>query len=107
MSPREVAEALEKNYHTTRSLLRKMEDDGEVRRSAGRYVAPSMDTRQDQSRSPGVSCQHPDLVDQEDHMKQQQRPWSGRVDGSDDADDTDYSDDGDDKDASSNGGEQT
>jgi len=103
MSPREMAEALEKNYHTTRSLLRKMEDTGEVRQSAGRYVPRSLDTRQDQSRSPGVSCQHPDLVDQEDHMKQQQRPWSGRVDGSDGADDTDYSDDGDNKDASSNG----
>jgi len=90
MSAREVAEALEKNYHTTRSLLRKMEDTCEVRRSAGRYVAPSMVTNQDQSRSPGVSCQ------------QQQRSGSGGVDGSDDTDYVDYNDDADDKGASSN-----
>ncbi len=108
MSPREVAEALEKNYHTTRSLLRKMEDTGEVRRSAGRYVARSLDTRQDQSRSPGISRQQAGLVDQGDRIKQQQRPGSGG-DGSDYADyadDIDYTDDGDDDDdtgASSHG----
>src|SRR5260370_10316267 len=31
MSPRQVAEALDKNYHTTRSLLRKMEDSAVIR----------------------------------------------------------------------------
>ena len=103
MSPREVAEALEKNYHTTRSLLRKMEDTGEVRRSAGRYVALSLDTRQDRSRSPGISSQQPGLVEQGDRIKQQQRPGSGGVDGSDDADDIDYTDDCDDTGATSNG----
>jgi len=87
MSPREMAEALQKNYHTTRSLLRKMEDTGEVSRCDGRYVAPSMVTNQDQSRSPGVSCQQPGLVDQGDRIKQQQRPESGGVDDTDDADD--------------------
>src|SRR5260221_8082980 len=35
MSPREIAEALEKNYHTTRSILRKMEETGEVGRLRG------------------------------------------------------------------------
>jgi hypothetical protein len=30
MSPREIAEALKKNYHTTRSILRKMEGMGEI-----------------------------------------------------------------------------
>ena len=39
MSPREVAEALEKNYHTTRSLLRKMEETGEVMQRYGKYLA--------------------------------------------------------------------
>jgi len=106
MSARQIAEALEKNYHTTRSLLRKMEDTGEVRRSAGRYVALPMVTGQDRSRSPGISHRQPDLVDQEDRIKQQQRPGSGGVDGSDDtdyADHADYSDDDDDTGVSSNG----
>jgi len=87
MSPQEVAEALEKNYHTTRSLLWKMEDDGEVRRSAGRYVALPMVTNQVQSRSPGISPRQADLTNHEDRIKQQQRPGSGGVDGSDDDDD--------------------
>ena len=86
MSARQIAEALEKNYHTTRSLLRKMEDTGKVRRSAGRYVALSMVTGQVQSRSPGISRQQAGLVDQGDRMKQQQRPCSGRVDGGDGSD---------------------
>jgi hypothetical protein len=103
MSAREVAKALEKNYHTTRSLLRKMEDTGQVRRSAGRYVALSMDTGQVRGRSPCISRQQAGLVEQEDHIKQQQRTWSGRVDGSDDSDDTDYADEGDDDGAASNG----
>jgi len=105
MSPREVAEVLEKNYHTTRSLLRKMEDTGQVRRSAGRYVALSMDTGQDRSRSPGISPQQPDLVDQEDRMKQQQRPGNGGGDGSDRSDYIDYTDygDGSDDGTTSNG----
>jgi AAA domain len=41
MSPREIAEALEKNYHTTRSMLRKMEETGEVVRLHGRYLVLS------------------------------------------------------------------
>jgi hypothetical protein len=99
MSPQEVAEALEKNYHTTRSLLRKMEDTGEVRRSGGRYVALPMVTGQDRSRSPGISPQQSDLTNHKDRIKQQQRPGSGGVDGSDD---TDYADVADDTGASSN-----
>jgi hypothetical protein len=39
MSPRQVAEALDKNYHTTRSLLRKMEAAGEIRQVKSHYVA--------------------------------------------------------------------
>ncbi len=99
MSPREMAEALEKNYHTTRSLLRKMEDTGEVRRSGGRYVALPMVTGQDRSRSPGISPRQADLTNHKDRIKQQQRPGSGGVDGSDD---TDYADDDDDTGAASN-----
>lgn len=46
MSPREIAEALDKNYHTTRSLLRKMEEAGEIRRCNRHYVAISPDAGQ-------------------------------------------------------------
>jgi hypothetical protein len=41
MNPREIAEALEKNYHTTRSILRKMEETCEVTRLHGRYLVLS------------------------------------------------------------------
>jgi DNA-binding CsgD family transcriptional regulator len=102
MSPREIAESLQKNYHTTRSLLRKMEDTGEVRRSAGRYVALPMVSGQGRSRSPGISRQQADPTNHEDRIKQQQRPGSGGVDGSDGSDYTDYGDVDDDKGASSN-----
>ena len=42
MKTREIAETLQKNYHTTRSLLRKMEDSGDVRRVDGHYRAVSV-----------------------------------------------------------------
>ncbi len=45
MSAREIAATLPKNYHTTRSLLRKMEDAGEVRHADGHYLAVSADSR--------------------------------------------------------------
>jgi hypothetical protein len=35
----QVAEALDKNYHTTRSLLRKMEEAGDIRQTNHQYVA--------------------------------------------------------------------
>ncbi|HZU66280.1 MAG TPA: AAA family ATPase [Ktedonobacteraceae bacterium] len=38
MSPRKIAETLEKNYHTTRSILRKMEQTGEVTQLHGHYL---------------------------------------------------------------------
>jgi hypothetical protein len=39
ISPRQVEEVLDKNYHTTRSLLRKMEAAGEIRHVNSHYVA--------------------------------------------------------------------
>ena len=39
MSPRQVAEALDKNYHTTRCLLRKLEVAGEIQHADSQYVA--------------------------------------------------------------------
>ena len=60
MSPREVAEALEKNYHTTRSLLRKMEEAGEVARLQGRYLARSgTRSRQQVPPAPGNGLVNP------------------------------------------------
>jgi hypothetical protein len=38
MSPRQVAEALDKNYHTTRCLLRKLEAAGEIQHANSQYV---------------------------------------------------------------------
>jgi len=47
MSPRDVAEALDKNYHTTRSLLRKMEEAGEIRRLGRCYAALPLEANQE------------------------------------------------------------
>lgn len=44
LSPRQLAEALGKNYHTTRSLLRKMADAGEVQHTGQHYFALPDDT---------------------------------------------------------------
>ena len=52
MTPREIAEALEKNYHTTRSILRKMEETGEVTRLHGRYFVLSVEAESSGQRQP-------------------------------------------------------
>ena len=49
MTPRQVAEALDKNYHTTRCLLRKMEALGEIRHTDSQYVAIPRDNSGNQS----------------------------------------------------------
>jgi hypothetical protein len=85
MSAREIAATLPKNYHTTRSLLRKMEDTGEVRHAGGHYLAVSVDNRH---------SQWPPLYgnnNKEQHEKQQ--PTDSAA--SDDSDYDDYDDDGD------------
>ena len=48
MSPWQVTETLDKNYHTTRSLLRKMEAVGEIRRVNNHSVAISRDISRNQ-----------------------------------------------------------
>jgi len=48
MSPRQVAEALGKNYHTTRCLLRKMEAADEIRHVKNHYVAIPTDSPRNQ-----------------------------------------------------------
>ena len=65
MRPRDIARALEKNYHTTRALLGKMVESGEVTRIGGRYSAlllQSDHTPQRQGegdKQPGIS--HPGI----------------------------------------------
>src|SRR5260370_4743975 len=48
MSPRQVAEALDKNYHTTRCLLRKLEAAGEIQHADSQYVAIPVDNSRNQ-----------------------------------------------------------
>jgi hypothetical protein len=100
MSPRAIAEALEKNYHTTRSILRKMEENGEVRRLYERYIALSADPGHGHRlKSQGI--------DQQEQVEHQQSmcsdpPGGDRPDDhngtaqSDYVDYSDYADDGDD-----------
>jgi len=49
MTPRQVAEALDKNYHTTRCLLRKMEAVGEIQHADSQYVAIPVENSRNQS----------------------------------------------------------
>ena len=83
MSARKIAEALEKNYHTTRSLLRKMEDAGEVRHADGHYLAVTVESRH--------NSQWPPLhgIDHKEQQEKQQPTDSAASDDSDDADDAD------------------
>jgi AAA domain len=81
MKTREIAEALQKNYHTTRSLLRKMEESGDVRRFDGHYRAVSGESHHSEWSPPGENT----------HKKQH----TTRRDESDDSDYVDYGDDAD------------
>jgi hypothetical protein len=87
MSAREIAATLQKNYHTTRSLLRKMEDAGEVRHTHGRYLAVSVESRH--------NSQWPPLhgIDHKEQQEKQQPVDSAASDDSDYDDDSDYGDD--------------
>src|SRR5258708_25117584 len=101
MSPREIAEALEKNYHTTRSILRKMEETGEVRQLHGRYLALSAERVQGHMQQPsqrtgqithgedpqttGHATSGGDLADDHDRTSH-----TGETDYGDYADYTDY-----------------
>jgi hypothetical protein len=91
MSAREITEALQKNYHTTRSLLRKMEEAGEVRRTNGRYIPTDIDASPAQRRLPAG-------FDQQNQYEQQHSKSCEVVEEStcqannDERDDNDYSD---------------
>ncbi len=106
MSAPEVARALDKNYNTTRTLLRKMEDAGVVRRVDHRYFAIPQDQdtnhhlchQHHQSMlSPVSSLNGCDQVgsvcsartDYSDDAHDAEQTCTGETDGTDD---TDYSD---------------
>jgi hypothetical protein len=79
MKTREIAETLQKNYHTTRSLLRKMEETGDVRRVDGHYRAVSLESHHSEWPPPSRNT----------HNKQ-------HTSNRDEIDYSDYGDDGDD-----------
>jgi AAA domain-containing protein len=81
MKTREVAEALQKNYHTTRSLLRKMEESGDVRRVDGQYRAVSVKSHHGELPPPGENTH------KEQHtIGRAEIDYSDYVDYGDDAD---------------------
>lgn len=61
MPPREIARALEKNYHTTRALLGKMVESGEVTHIGGRYSALPLPSDHKQQKQ-GEGNWQPDIV---------------------------------------------
>lgn len=52
MCPREIARTLEKNYHTVRTLLRKMEEAGDITCKGRKYLILSRGKRDDVPPSP-------------------------------------------------------
>jgi transposase len=83
MSPRQVAEVLDKNYHTTRSLLRKMEDAGEVQHINHHYFA-----RLDDSSRHQLQMEHAPRPGQQRVAGEERR----KIDYSDYSDYSDYAD---------------
>ncbi|MFL5667654.1 MAG: AAA family ATPase [Ktedonobacteraceae bacterium] len=108
MSPRDIAEALEKNYHTTRSILRKMEETGEIKRLQGRYIAISADAGQGHMRQVN-GIEQKELVERQqstclappDNDSPDDNVGTAQSDDTDDVDYSDYADDGNDASAGS------
>ncbi len=101
MTPRQVAEALDKNYHTTRSLLRKMEDAGEVSHRNNAYCAMPADHAHHQCHQRHQCNQPVSLEQQREVVGQIEQRSPTSIDYVDYTDYTDYIDDGDDADESS------
>lgn len=75
MCPREIARTLEKNYHTTRTLLRKMEEAGDITCTGKKYLACSQQTSEYVPLPPSCSGAHHeiDYVDDSDDDNDTQR----------------------------------
>jgi len=93
MTPRQIAEALDKNYHTTRSLLRKMEDAGEIRHTNNQYFALSRDKVCNQRNQCNQSVSSGRPLNAEGQLEDRQEQALTICDY---VDYTDYSDDADD-----------
>jgi hypothetical protein len=93
MSPRQVAEALNKNYHTTRCLLRKMEATGEIQHDDSQYVAiPAENSRNQSDYSHQCNQRNqsvPSAMQRDDHVDRGEEPSLPATDYSDY---TDYAD---------------
>src|SRR5579864_5794581 len=82
MSPRQVAEALDKNYHTTRCLLRKLEAAGEIQHVDSQYVAIPVENSRNQ-----CNQSVPSALQSDDQVARSEEPC---LPASDYADYTDY-----------------
>jgi hypothetical protein len=93
MSPRQVAEALDKNYHTTRCLLRKLEATGEIQHTDSQYVAiPVVNSGNQSDHSNQCNQRHqrhqsvPSALQHDDQVAYGEEPSLPAIDYSDDAD---------------------
>lgn len=96
MSPRQVAEPRDKNYHTTRLLPRKIEDAGEIQHTDNFYFAILNDIARNQRNQHHHCNQYhqlvtatllPQTVDRDKHVREHSSS------STDYSDDTDYADD--------------
>jgi hypothetical protein len=92
MSAKQIAHALDKNYHTTRSLLHKMEDAGEIRHQGNFYYAPAPTDPPHQDQHPSHMEPTVGKTQTEDQMDEQPSSVIDDIDDIDDADYTDYVD---------------
>ncbi len=85
MSPRQVAEALDKNYHTTRCLLRKLEAAGEIQHADSQYVAIPVENSHNQRNQCNQRNQSvPSALQRDDQLASGEEPCLPA------SDDTDY-----------------
>jgi hypothetical protein len=84
MSPRQVAEALDKNYHTTRCLLRKLEVAGEIQRANSQYVAIPVEISRHQRHQCHQRNQSvPSALQRDDQIARGEGPCLSASDGTD------------------------
>jgi len=81
MSPRQVAEALDKNYHTTRCLLRKLEAAGEIQHNDSQYVAIPVENSRHQRHQCNQSV--PSALQRDDQIARGEEPCLPASDYSD------------------------
>ncbi len=81
MSPRQVAEALDKNYHTTRCLLRKLEAAGEIQHADSQYVAiPVEHSRNQRNQCNQRNQSVPSALQRDDQVARSEEPCRPAID---------------------------